>query len=190
MTKKALSLLLALLMLLSLAACGNAGTKQEEDNTPEQSQEARQPEETKENQSVEHNEASTPIQFSVESDLASNKFHVSSTEIPELGFAVVLPDSWTGKYDLRVASGGALVFYCSEARTELGGGGKLFELEWARGQLPEDAMLAQPGEILKNEEAFHMILAYSSDMQYGELSAEIYDAMHADLEQVQVIFDN
>lgn len=137
-----------------------------------------------------------PIRAFVETMTGRNSIRIWSEEVPELNCTVVMPASWAGKWDVAVWSS-SITVYSSEVRErnpvdEYTGerfGGKLFNMNWGRGMLPETYELDMPGEILKNVEAVNVSLTYASDLQCTAETESTYQAMAADLEQVQVVFD-
>ena len=50
--------------------------------------------------------------------------------------------------------------------------------------------LSQPGIILKNEEGFYFFIEYASDVQYSPEDAAEYLEMAADLDEIQVLFED
>ncbi|MBQ6115799.1 MAG: hypothetical protein IJL08_00575 [Oscillospiraceae bacterium] len=137
-----------------------------------------------------------PIRAFVETMTRRNSIRIWSEEVPALNCTVVLPASWAGKWDVAVWSS-SITVYSSQVREnnpvdEYTGerfGGKLFNMNWGRETLPESFELDMPGKILKNDEGVNVMLTYSSDVQCTAETEAAYQAMTADLQQIQVVFD-
>ena len=122
--------------------------------------------------------------------LSRNGFIIYSSDIPSLNCTVLLPESWQGKYELGVFHS-AVKVYCTKASENTGTWlGSLCTFSWGIEELSENFELSQPGIILKNEEGFYFFIEYASDVQYSPEDAADYLEMAADLDEIQVLFED
>ena len=179
--KKMLTVLLTVLMALTLSACGKTAEK-----------------------GPDTQETPTPAKCHVETLFSRNGFRVTSEEVTSLNCTVLLPASWAGKWDLCVNPSGITV-YCTEARDaftrwdDTGGpvdenllmgrrGGMLFYMEWRQG----DYTSYVPGllKVLRKNETVLVEMDHARDVQYTDETAELYQVMAAEVDQIQFLFDN
>lgn len=179
--KKMLTVLLTVLMALTLSACGKTAEK-----------------------GPDTQETPTPAKYHVETLFSRNGFRVTSEEIPSLNCTVLLPESWAGKWDLCVNPSGVMVF-CAEARDDftrwddsrgpvdenlLMGriGGMLFYMEWRQGDYT--SYTPGPFRVLRHDNTVLVEMELTHDAQCTAETAELYQAMAAEVDQIQFLFDN
>lgn len=177
--KKVLTFLLALALVFFAVACERGAKDQDATDNP--------------SEQLEQDDTQSkyiPPRVEVNTLSTRNGFMIKAYDIPGLNCTVLLPESWRGKYDLGVTPYGVTI-YCKQVwEKEDMMSGILCDFSWGAAHLNDNFELSQPGKILKMEEEYYLFLTYASDVQYSPEDAEHYLEMCADIEEIQVIFED